>query len=176
MQPYIFLDIDGVCQPYVTVETLLSKPRHIDNLHLRLAEKYNNEGIARLGDEDVNRIYFSFDQESMAFLKALIKEFDAQVIVTSSWTIAYSLEEFQAIFAMFGFGNAITGIIRSSAPRFQSILDYVQDHGIENYLVIDDMDMKDIFGQRQIQTWSSFQPEDYTQAVQRLQEGMSCGR
>lgn len=165
MKPTLFLDIDGVIMRPISVKDLLHpKPKDKD-IAKKLAEKYHDERFLEFDSETLNQFNNYFDRASLAMIKNLCTLYDLDIIIISSWAMFYSLEDFKTIFLPFGLSPFIQGEISSNLPKKDFIQNYIQEHNIKDYLIIDDLNMKDIFNERQIVPHSgSFNTEDYLEA------------
>lgn len=115
MKPIIFLDIDGVLVSYARL-----KDRHpIDGEH-------------------------DFVHESVEALNHLIKELDADIVISSSWRIGKSIEMLQEILDLRGVKGKVVGKTRYSfsqidGGRGQEIREWMEENGMpETFLIIDD--------------------------------------
>jgi hypothetical protein len=170
MATTLFLDIDGVINPYVTVKRILNQPPFEKDLHKKLARQKNDKDICTLlDDDDVNRVWHSFDPSACARIKELCTKFQAKLVITSSWAQFYDLKQLKALFALYDLKEEVVDSIVSSKPRHQSILEYVDEHEMDLYLVIDDANMKDIFSDKQILSYDTFSDENLQQACTYLE-------
>lgn len=141
MKPCIFLDIDGVINP-----NRKSTTYHFDySLPNTLAKKLNHPKIANLNVYLVNQVYSCFSKESINYLKQLIEKYNAQIIITSSWRIVYSLDQLQTMFDIFGLGKYIKATTPLISPRTKAIQEFINEHNITSYVILDDFDMSNVF-------------------------------
>lgn len=160
MKPCIFLDIDGVINP-----SNRQAQYKIDySLPDKIAKEKNNPKIAKLNMYLVNQVYYNFNEESITYIHKLIEEFNASIIITSSWRIIYSLEELQALFSIFDLGQYIQGTTQIISPRMDAIQSYIDKYQIKQYLILDDFDMSSVFNYRFIYVHNYFKREDYQNA------------
>lgn len=112
----IFLDIDGVLRTHESDlwwSHELDKP--IPPFHKRL-----------------------FSKESIENLNYIIALTGAKVVITSTWRIYYTLEELKKVFRERGFIGQIIGTTEILENRGDEIIDWLNNHKIDNYVVIDD--------------------------------------
>lgn len=159
MNPILFLDIDGVLNPPVC-------PQYEFDFDLsdKLATKLNNPIIKKLNIYFVNQVYYGFSSKSCELIKKLTQEFDAKIVLTSSWRLYYTKEEIEGMFEIVGIKDAFIDFTSQGNSRSNVIAEYVQTHNVKRYLVIDDFDMRNNFGYRFIQTSQSFNEANYHQA------------
>ena len=149
MKPCIFLDIDGVINPNRKNTTY-----HFDySLPNTLAKKLNHPKIANLNVYLVNQVYSCFSKESIDYLKQLIEKYNAQIIITSSWRIVYSLDQLQTMFDIFGLGKYI-----------KAIQEFINEHNITSYVILDDFDMSNVFDYHFIYVRNYFNEQDFKKA------------
>ena len=160
MKPCIFLDIDGVINP--------NRKKHnyrLDyNLPDTLSKKLNHPKIATLNVYLVNQVYSCFSKESIDYLKKLINKYDAQIIITSSWRIIYSLDQLQTLFDIFDLGKYIKASTPLISPRTKAIQEFINKHKITSYIILDDFDMANVFDYHFIYVHNYFKEPDYKKA------------
>lgn len=160
MQPCIFLDIDGVINPSHSKNTY-----QLDYcLPTTLAKKKNKPNIAKLNTYLVNQVWSCFSLESIDYLKKLIQEFDARIIITSSWRIVYSLSDLKDMFDIFDLGAYVVDMTKTITPRTQAIQEYINTHHVYSYIILDDFDMSNAFNFHFIYIRNYFKKEDYEKA------------
>ena len=160
MKPCIFLDIDGVINPNRKKTTY-----HFDySLPNTLAKKLNHPKIADLNVYLVNQVYSCFSKESIACLKQLIEKYNAQIIITSSWRIVYSLDQLQTMFDIFGLGKYIKATTPLISPRTKAIQEFINEHNITSYIILDDFDMSNAFDYHFVYVRHYFKDLDYKKA------------
>ncbi len=169
MNPILFLDIDGVLNPHICPQYELDY-----ELNKKLSEKFNNPAIKKLNIYFVNQIYYGFNKKSCELIQKLVNEFDAKIVLTSSWRLYYTKEEIESMFEIAGIHNAFIDFTAQGNPRNSVIREYIYAHNIKRFLVIDDFDMHNNFGYRFIQTSHFFNEANYHQAryALKLQENL----
>lgn len=165
MNPILFLDIDGVIMRPISVKDLLHpKPKDKD-IAAKLAEQYNDKRFLEYDSETLNQFNNYFDRSSLAMIKHLCALYHLDIVIISSWAVFYTTEDFKTIFLPYGLSPFIKGEISSNLPKKDFIQNYISEHHIKDYLIIDDLNMKDIFYERQIVPHTgSFNTEDYLEA------------
>lgn len=89
MNPIIFLDIDGVLNSQSYYESDRYKEKETDNRF----------------DYDLEEI----DERAVSYLSDLIKETNADIVVSSTWRNRYSVEEFQKLLEAKGLVGKVIG-------------------------------------------------------------------
>ncbi|WP_273477745.1 HAD domain-containing protein [Faecalicoccus acidiformans] len=157
MHPVLFLDIDGVLHPQRSKTTA-----HFDmDLNKKLAEEYMDPHFLDLSPYFINHIYYGFDQKACSLIAALVSRFDAHIVLTSSWRMVYTHQELYYLFKILHMEDAFVGITKKRTPRQDVIREYIEDHDIKQYLVIDDQEMTKAFPFHAIHTQNCFNEEDY---------------
>ena len=156
----VFLDIDGV------IDTGISRTHPLPDRQLleELSEKTGNPVYRTMNPGDVSAA-LQWDKESMENLKSFLDEFDAVVVMESTWVLTNSLEEIKALFALWDMDSYIIGIIPDRRRKDAGIDQYVREHAREmgNYLIFDDRPVFDGC-ERQVKTNWHLGPEDIGKA------------
>jgi hypothetical protein len=108
---------------------------------------------------------FPFDPEAVRELDRIIDETDTQIVISSSWRNGSSISELQDIFEMRGFQN-IDAIIdktpsfrEADRTRGEEILEWIFQHSLDKYIIIDDEIMYDIAGFHNEETLCNTDPK-----------------
>lgn len=97
-------------------------------------------------------------------MKQLIEKYDAQIIITSSWRIVYSLEQLQAMFDIFDLGKYVKSVTTLINPRTKAIQEFINDNNVTSYIILDDFDMSNAFDYHFVYVRHSFKESDYKKA------------
>lgn len=160
MKPCIFLDIDGVINPHRRKNSY----QFDYNLPNVLAKELNHPKIATLNAYLVNQIYHCFSKESIQYIKELIKKYDAQIIITSSWRLVYTLDQLKTMFDIFDLGKYIIGTTPLISSRTKAIQDYLREKHVTSYIILDDFDMSSAFDYHFIYVRNVFSEQDFKKA------------
>jgi len=126
MDKIIFLDIDGVLN---CIETFI-QTNGFRKAYINFYK--NNYNIDYLFQEQMLEIDF----KKVMVLKEIIEKTNAKIVVTSAWRLlrTYPLIEEKLI----EIGLPIIGVTKRLKNRGEEILDYINEHEIKEYIIIDD--------------------------------------
>ena len=105
-----------------------------------------------------------FFKRSIQRLKQLIEKYDAQIIITSSWRIVYSLEQLQAMFDIFDLGKYVKSVTTLINPRTKAIQEFINENNVTSYIILDDFDMSNAFDYHFVYVRHYFKESDYKKA------------
>lgn len=167
-QPILFLDIDGVINPYLTEKSaaLLEKSDGLQNI---LYKKYKKEEFLSIPDEALFAALYLFDRTSIVLIKKLCETYHFKLVITSSWASFLEPSELNALFFLVGLDHYIEDQIVSSRPRADSIETYLSQNPTNLYFILDDLNMTDRFKEHMILTNDHFKEEDYQKIESRIQ-------
>lgn len=97
MKKVIFLDIDGVVQPYASMNQRGNQDAVA--LRRRLA-MFLNPDIAALPAPTVRAVYEDWDKPSVEHLHTLLRRHQAVIIISSSWRECETLQTLRTIFSI----------------------------------------------------------------------------
>lgn len=160
MMDIIFLDIDGVMQPFTNTRRIKCNCEEVVKY---IAEKLNDDSFYEMNEFDVAAVYLDWEKEAIDNLKTLIKERDAKIVLSTGWRYM-GYENLVKLFRIHDLDQYIIG----ETPRYEDIedveekykeflpehvlmmfhftrvieiLEYVNTNHIENYVVLDDINM-----------------------------------
>ena len=134
-KPTIFLDIDGV------LATHKQYMMNCTNFH------YNYEWASDLG------VPYPYDDKCVKVFNEILEKTDADIVLSSDWRIRWDLEQLDKIFKA---NNIIKspvdvteyfpyGGIQLERWRAGEIDAYIKKHNIDNWVIVDDLNMKQFF-------------------------------
>lgn len=159
-QLVIFLDIDGVIQPYS------AEARHVYDLEALcayLSGKYQNDIYTRMDKYDVGAAYYDWDTLALARIRELAKLYNAAIVLHTGWCRFNNLEKMKALFALYGMDDMIVTQVDGKKDKADGILDFLeQNPGIRDYIVIDDDGrLGEAFAAHFIETNNRFTEQNY---------------
>jgi hypothetical protein len=131
---YIFLDIDGV----------LATSKEYDRNRHKFWSKYDLASNLK--------IPYPFNPECVKIFNEILSEVECEIILSSDWRLHWNLTELKQIFEFNGVKQSPIGVTSHEyvsmsfleKNRLHEIEKYIQEHKIENYIVIDDLHL-DVF-------------------------------
>jgi len=130
MKSIIFLDIDGV---------------------LSLIPQWNLHRTSKSWIKEYD--IYPFDKKCVEVLNTILKETDAEIVISSDWRIEFKFNELKNIFKINNVikqpiditPEFITSAQYLEKNRAAEILEYIDNYKISSYIVIDDLDMSKWF-------------------------------
>lgn len=136
MKKVIFLDIDGVVQPYAT----MNQGSNQDAIALRkYLARYFNPDIASLPAPTVRAVYEDWHKPSLERLKLLLSHHEASIIISSSWRECETIQTLRTIFSIHGLDIYIAGTTPILTHRVTEIAAFLKEHpSVERFVIFDD--------------------------------------
>jgi hypothetical protein len=136
MKNTVFLDIDGVLQPGGWQKRFeINRTELQEKLTLTLKENYTS-----LDQYDVAAVYCDWDKEAIELLKKLLIQFEARIIISSSWRRSHSLKHLRMLFKIHTLDSFVEGSIpmpdTDRPERIQEFID--NDPNMGRFVIFDD--------------------------------------
>lgn len=159
----IFLDIDGVIQPYNNQYRFKYDMKETVKF---LAKKFNDEIYNNIDIYDLCAAYYDWDEIALGILKKIIFLCDAYIVIHSGWKESLSLLELKALFRLYNLDEYILDVC-DKGDKKRVIKDYLNKNSemINEYIILEDMDLINEFGYHFIQTRDRLNLNDYIQAL-----------
>ena len=162
----IFLDIDGVLQPYNNNERF---NHDLKETVKKVAEKYNDEIYFTMDPYDVAVVYYDWDEKAVRLLRDCLDKTGAKIVISSGWRDFNNEEKLKALFKIHKLDSYIIDVL----PRGRKetvITKYLEDNFglIEGYVVLDDCNMSLSFGTHMIETYDKMTDEDEIKILDAL--------
>ncbi|MDR0548686.1 MAG: hypothetical protein LBI10_04640 [Deltaproteobacteria bacterium] len=161
----LFLDIDGVLQSYGSQSRFEHiKNGDMENLYHDLENIFNID-YSKYDKYDVAAVYYDWNEQSISFLKDILAQTGAKIVLSSDWRI-FGKEKMYNLFKIHGLhsyyiDNTTKNILVTDSLseklhnkfkeklnlkyvhyRTVEILEYIERHPfIKNYVAIDDMNL-----------------------------------
>ena len=132
----IFLDIDGVIQPYSSKKRFQYEPEPLIEY---LCKKTNNDIYRKIDSYDLRATYYDWDEISIGYIIKIARRGNATIVLESDWR-SKGYEVMKALFAIYGMEDLFVDQIDSSLDKATGIRKYLEEHKGEydNYVIIDD--------------------------------------
>lgn len=163
----VFLDIDGVLQPYDHTERF---NHDLQETVKEIAEKYSDKIYFTMDPYDVAAVYYDWDDKAVRLLSSCLDETNAKIVISSGWRDFNNEEQLKALFKIHALDRYITDVLPKGIKE-KVIKNYLQDHSesIEGYIVLDDYDMTSAFGPHMVTTYDSLTEGNKTKMMEALQ-------
>jgi hypothetical protein len=180
----VFLDIDGVLQPYT--QKRFDHLEETDELNRQLLEKYNVD-YSLYDLYDVGAVYYDWDITAVAELKRILDTTGAKIVISSDWRDK-TIDRMVDLCRIHNLDDYIVGATTTKQiepdvkknkkynhlenSRSVEILMYLEAHpGVKNYVVIDDMNLVEDFGeQHAIKTVRKLTSDDADKCIELLSQ------
>lgn len=151
MKRIIFLDIDGVLRAPIPRSGNRVKEKNLGHV---LAQQYNDEAYVKMNESMLRNVYYEWNGEACYCVRMLCQIPDTKIVLSTSWRDFYRLEIMIKLFDLHKLGTFIVGkTIQKYGNRSLEIKDYLEKNPeVEQYLIIDDMDLRSYFPNHCIMT------------------------
>ena len=121
----IFLDVDGVLYPYHDRKLLTQKPENIIKKLIRIDRFFNQANALEL-----QLVYEGWNKQAVSYVKRLVEETDAKIVISSSWKYLRSLEDMKLLFKIYDLDSYVIGLTKDTADFLKEtqIEDYIHQH------------------------------------------------
>ncbi len=164
----VFLDIDGVLQPF----TQYRFNHDMDMLKEELAIRYGNEYLT-LDKYDLAAVYYDWNKDAIDNLRSLLLRTGADIVISSAWREGKTIEEVRCFFRMYDLAHFVVDFTPELelGRRHEEISAYLESNKhIEEYVIIDDIDLGKYFPNNFVQTSSYFNKKAYIEALRIMGE------
>lgn len=140
----IFLDIDGVIQPYSNQFRFDHDMNETINY---LCEKYNTDIYRDMDIYDVCAAYYDWDEIAIGILKKIVQDYSCRIVIHSGWKESNSLEQLRALFKFYDMEDFILDVC-ASGDKTRVIKEYLNANKdkIYNYVILEDLNLTPSFG------------------------------
>ncbi len=141
----VFLDIDGVLQPYESENHFYEINKNTKKLVNDLSEKYNID-YSKYSIFDVLMVYYDWNREAVKRLKYILDNTESKIIISSDWKsdkLPRKMHDLLKIHDLDKYWYCDNIIIKkpllAQEIRHLEIEDSLNRYPIDNYVILDDM-------------------------------------
>ncbi|WP_286077498.1 HAD domain-containing protein, partial [Thomasclavelia cocleata] len=130
----IFLDIDGVIQPYNNTNRF---KHDLDGTVNFLTNKYRDTSYKKMDKYDVCAAFYDWDEIGLGILKKALYKCNAYIVLHSGWREYMSLIEAKALFRLYDLEQELINIC-DKGTKEKVIKKYLEENKneIDKYIVI----------------------------------------
>ena len=162
----VFLDIDGVLQPYNNQYRFDHNMQETINY---LCEQYNDEIYRQMDIYDVCAALYDWDDVAIGILTKMLRVTNSYIVVHSGWKEYNNLEQMKALFRLYNLEDYVIDVC-DKGDKVNVVNKYLEEHKdeINEYIVIDDEDMTTSFGHHFVKTSNHLTFKNYEHCVKIL--------
>ena len=139
----IFLDVDGVIYPCHDRKLLSDNS---DKIKKKLVKK--DRIFKKMNALELQFVYEGWDQKALYYVKKLVENSGANIVISSSWKYMRSLEYMKLLFKIYDLDRYVIDLTKDTDDfsKVTQITDYLNEHvEIEEYVILDDIDLRKNF-------------------------------
>ncbi len=159
----IFLDIEGV----LTQDNQNSQKHDLKKTAEYLSINYRDDIYNKINPEDIGTFFYDFDNISIGILHELIENNNANIVLSSNYKNISSLDKFKALFRIHNLDRFLIDYCNTNnyknfgyKAKEKAIEEYINNHNIDNYMIIDDYNLTQKFGHNFRRTSQTLKVED----------------
>lgn len=170
----VFLDIDGVLQPY-------NVPLRFDNLSIKKIDELSRKwdvDYSKYNINEISSVYYDWDELAIARLKYILKETNARIIMSSEWRSKEQLYKMRDLLRIHYLGDywACDNVILDNGKdvvenRALEIKNSLSKYPVDNFVILDDMKgLEEYYPDNTVITDNTISLNDTTKCVRILKK------
>ena len=173
----VFLDIDGVLQPYDSCNRFYAIDKNTNKLIDRLSEEHNTD-YRQYNVYDVLAVYYDWHPQAIDRLKYVLDSTESKIIASTDWRKKGFPNKIPDLLKIHGLNKywfadniIIEGLTSLHEIRSLEIQDSLNKYPIDNFIILDDMKkLKDYFPNNTIITKDHLSISDMNDAIKILKK------
>ena len=168
----VFLDIDGVLQPY---EYQYRFNCNMDVLQECMAREHNSPLYMDIHKYDLAAAYCDWDEDAVEYLRTLLEKTDAQIVISSDWRSFNDTPKMKLLFKIYDLDEYVIDITAEELGfcfRDGEIADYLFHHpDVTQFVILDDRysdDFEARYPDNFVHTYDRLEPKDIEKALEIL--------
>lgn len=174
----VFLDIDGVLQPYDSENNFYEINNKVKDLVRKLSIEQQID-FSKYNVYDILAVYYDWNDEAVSRLKHILDETDSKIIMSSDWRSAkdvYKMRDLLKIRGLDKYWLADNIILKNGNSkemiRALEIQDSLSRYPVDNYVILDDMEgLREYFPQNCVITYDYLKTRDMNEGIEILKKG-----
>lgn len=164
----LFIDVDGNICP--TTSNMYNRWYHdLEKLRQYLVKHYHDPIYSTIPDTDLGGAFYEWDPVAVANIRRISDETASGIVIHSDLTTWNDLDNFKAMFKLYGMDEYIVGCCRKELNKIDGINAFLEEHPqIKKYAVIDDNDELSVFGDHFVLTKDKICEKDVKKAIKIL--------
>jgi len=173
----VFLDIDGVLQPYSSENNFYEINNKTKKLVENLSQKYKID-YSKYNIYDILMTYYDWDESAVARLKYILDETSSKIIVSSNWRSEKNIYKMRDLLTIRSLGdywfadNSILNYkLTFGEKRALEIKKSLFKYPIDNFVILDDLkELKDFFPNNAVITFDYLKNKDVDECIKILKK------
>ena len=171
----VFLDIDGVLQPYDSSNSFVL----LDKKQINAISKKYNVDYSKYSISEVSSVYYDWNEQAIARLKYILDSTNSKIIISSDWKsmeYPYKMRDLLKLYDLDSYwvaDNVILGEVKDfHMRRMLEIEDSLNRYSIDNYVVLDDMrELSEYFPMNSVITYDYISIDNMNNCIKILSRG-----
>jgi len=168
----VFLDIDGVIQPYESEFRFYEKDNKLID---KLSEQFNTD-YKQYSYFDINAVYNDWDEQAVDRVKYVLEQTNSKIIVSSDWRSNKQPNKMRDLLKIHGLDKyyfadniIMKDIVNPYIRKSEEITHSLNKYDIDNFVVLDDLkQLENYFADNCVITTNIISNNDMKQCIRIL--------